>query len=427
MYLYIIRIISIVVLLTTGLLGCTTMGTRYREVRMTDTVPAYEDFLKEYPESPYDGEIKERIKVLSWDKTKSTNTTDAYDSYIRKYPGSEFTNEAKEEIERISWLGAKKTGSVESFKNYLKKYPDGKYKENANKKVLELHWKEIREIDEIEYYEKFLKEHSETDFASLARERIEAIPWEKAKKTNTREAYDRFIIDYPHNKFIVEAKNKIKTLQLLVIFDKKLKSAKNFHDVEKLYWDNGRFIKAELPNLEKDIIKRIASKQFATKYVTVPNFSPTQLINEEQLKTPRRLLIVKDSHNMITDYKTIGTGFSRSGGTLTNGIKFTKDYTCGQNIKGMLLFKNTLEVSAEFDGDEIIIHGEPQIAVMPFGHESIHRFIGQVNLEIGDIVAFIGEGDTLNRLTFSYINGIGYVYIRGVGKIMLRDGSTIEL
>jgi hypothetical protein len=58
------------------------------------------------------------------------------------------------------------------------------------------------------------------------------------------------------------------------------------------------------------------------------------------------------------------------------------------------------------------------------GNESIHRFVSAVKL-FG--YTFVGEGDEINRLTFSLIENKGYVYVRGKGRVISKEGKEVRL
>lgn len=82
----------------------------------------------------------------------------------------------------------------------------------------------------------------------------------------------------------------------------------------------------------------------------------------------------------------------------------------------------------EFPGDmkELFFDGKTGMFSPPSGYDSVHRFVGKIEFKIGNVYAFIGEGDKLNRLTFALIQNIGYIYVRGKGKAILKEGTEIK-
>lgn len=74
-----------------------------------------------------------------WQKTRETNTVDAYEQFLKKYPSGEFTAQAqarvKEMYEERDWQKARDTDTPEAYQAFLKQYPEGKWTEEARIRV----------------------------------------------------------------------------------------------------------------------------------------------------------------------------------------------------------------------------------------------------------------------------------------------------
>lgn len=100
-----------------------------------------------------------------------------------------------------------------------------------------------------------------------------------------------------------------------------------------------------------------------------------------------------------------------------------------EGISGSLTLKGTglssiISMKMEFPNDAIPVSmGSMSMGrSIPFGENSIHRFIGTIEI-YG--YTFHSEGSKLNRLTFAVLQDIGYTYIRGKGKVVMKDGKEI--
>ncbi len=74
-----------------------------------------------------------------WQKTRETNTVDAYEQFLKKYPSGEFTAQAgarvKEMYEERDWQKARDADTPEAYQAFLKQYPEGKWTEEARIRV----------------------------------------------------------------------------------------------------------------------------------------------------------------------------------------------------------------------------------------------------------------------------------------------------
>lgn len=80
-------------------------------------------------------------------------------------------------------------------------------------------------------------------------------------------------------------------------------------------------------------------------------------------------------------------------------------------------------VVAEFPGDNPLFGIWGSDLIPARGNGSVHRFDGELKM-FG--YTFIGEGDSLNRLTFAVLDGVGYVYLRGKGRVLAKDGKEYK-
>jgi len=74
-----------------------------------------------------------------WQKTRETNTVDAYEQFLKKYPSGEFTAQAqaraKELYEERDWQKARDVDTADAYQAFLKQYPDGKWAEEARIRI----------------------------------------------------------------------------------------------------------------------------------------------------------------------------------------------------------------------------------------------------------------------------------------------------
>ena len=84
------------------LAGCATVDTRWQQARSSDTVRAYERFLKRHPDSEHAVTAREKIESLGWQRAKKSNTAYAYEAFLRKHPTGQFSPKAIAELETFA-------------------------------------------------------------------------------------------------------------------------------------------------------------------------------------------------------------------------------------------------------------------------------------------------------------------------------------
>lgn len=125
----------------------------------------------------------------------------------------------------------------------------------------------------------------------------------------------------------------------------------------------------------------------------------SQLLEEVKAQGKRNRFVVKEIVPL--------SGFSSGRVTMT-----------GIGKEGVANVEGDLELTVGVSGGQVGLS-------MPWGKDSIHRFVGKV--EITPKYTFIGEGDDSHRLTFGLLEGVGYVYLRGKGRVVSKQGKEVKL
>ena len=136
--------------------ACSTAQSRYKEARSIDTIAAYQEFLKSYPEGEFAKTAKTRIENKNFEKAKSVNTVSAYEQFIDSSGSELFKNYATQKIQKIyeeDYTKAKDINSLEAYEAYIKKYPRSIYADDCNRRIESLTWfKTIKENTAFSYY-----------------------------------------------------------------------------------------------------------------------------------------------------------------------------------------------------------------------------------------------------------------------------------
>jgi len=195
-----------------------------------------------------------------WEKAQRLNTIEAYQEFLRKYPNSEFTSDAKKKMEILEWEKAKQDDTIKAYQEFLRKYPNSEFTSDAKKKIEILEWEKAKQDDTIEAYQEFLKKYPNSEFTSDAKKKMEILEWKKAKQNNTVKAYKKYLSKYPNGSFAKKAKKYLEVLRIL----KTLKSSFQLEKLLERYPEAGDLI---VPELEHRIMNEIKNKGVKNRFV----------------------------------------------------------------------------------------------------------------------------------------------------------------
>lgn len=95
----------------------------YAEVKAADTIEAYENYLKQNPDSRNTLEARSRLEALYMERARKDRTLEAYDAYMERFPKGVFAKAAFEEREQYLWTWADVEDTPEAWARYLEEYP----------------------------------------------------------------------------------------------------------------------------------------------------------------------------------------------------------------------------------------------------------------------------------------------------------------
>lgn len=147
------------------------------EAKQKGNIAAFEEFIKNYPESKFVIEAQNSIYSLAWNDANKKNTIPAYDDFIAKYPKATQVTEAQNKVYDIAYNAAVFANTPEAFENYINKYPKSP------------------KVDEAKIKQKTVKEIDNAYNTSL--------------KTNTYAGFSVFLNTYKNTKYNTEIASKM--------------------------------------------------------------------------------------------------------------------------------------------------------------------------------------------------------------------------
>ena len=100
--------IGLIVLLTAVIFtiaGCSHVGEDWKAAQTADTTEAYQDFLRQHPDSEYGVAAQERVRQLAedrdWQQASKADTLDAYQQFVAVHADGKWAQEARVRIENF--------------------------------------------------------------------------------------------------------------------------------------------------------------------------------------------------------------------------------------------------------------------------------------------------------------------------------------
>ncbi len=150
--------------------GCATMQDRWEAAESADTIAAYEDFLKKYPE----GDLADKARARRTELYKQRAKKQAL-PLPETYQGDAFLSDAVSTLEKLYYEQAVQSDTVPGYEDFLQRYPSGGLAEDARRRMGKLFADEARARDTIPAYERYLNRYPAGPFAEEARARSEEL------------------------------------------------------------------------------------------------------------------------------------------------------------------------------------------------------------------------------------------------------------
>lgn len=145
----------------------------YEKAKQENTLEAYREFEKLYPNSLQINEVRMWIAEQTLDHLIDGGSREEIKELMKKTSNPEILSKAEQELERLCYEESREKNTIESYKTYLQRYPNGQYSKIAKQSLEELEYEkyvQTYDVDELIYFlSKFPShpKHSEVYFTLL--------------------------------------------------------------------------------------------------------------------------------------------------------------------------------------------------------------------------------------------------------------------
>lgn len=181
--------------------ACATTQSRWETAQSTDTIAAYEDFLKKCPEGDLADRARMRRNELyeerDWKDAEAINTVAAYQAFMKKYPQGRHKTDVYVRLQVLSLPRISDLPSVSSGK-LLEKYRQGIFMDDALSTPEKLSFERAKAQDTIAAYDGYLNRYPQGLFADEARSRREELSSVNVHPANPVQAWGTIMYPRPN-------------------------------------------------------------------------------------------------------------------------------------------------------------------------------------------------------------------------------------
>ncbi len=161
--------------------GCSSPESVFQTAEKAPSMPTYQKFITDYPESGLAEKARQRIADIdAWGKILSSQTIPPYEMYLKDFPDGLYRSRAEARIQEINDFDAARQKDIsEEYRSFQNKYPGSLFAQEAAKRLSELRTAERRyQIIKWETNEDairiYMEEFHNTGYAALLKPVLDA-------------------------------------------------------------------------------------------------------------------------------------------------------------------------------------------------------------------------------------------------------------
>lgn len=133
----------------------------FEKVQQLNTIEAYEQYIKEYPQAVQSSLAKQSMDELIVSKVLDSDDLNVLEAFVATSDKQEYVAKAQEKIEKIIFTKALETNTSKAYADYLNRYPRGRYKKLVEERLDDVLYSQVMSSDMISDYMAFVNTYTE--------------------------------------------------------------------------------------------------------------------------------------------------------------------------------------------------------------------------------------------------------------------------
>ncbi len=173
----------------------------YDQAQASNTISAYNEFLRDYPlaSAALRGKATATRNSLAFTQAVEQNTITAYKTFIAAYPEAVEVRQAQAKIYELAYAEALRENTIAAYRKFIDNYPQAPQVGQAQGKIYSIAYAEATQVNTIGAYQQFIKWYPYAPQAKSAQDKIYAMAYAEAEKQGTEDAYRDFAQRYPNS------------------------------------------------------------------------------------------------------------------------------------------------------------------------------------------------------------------------------------
>lgn len=173
----------------------------YDQAQASNTISAYNEFLRDYPlaSSALRGKATATRNSLAFTQAVEQNTITAYKTFIAAYPEAAEVRQAQAKIYELAYAEALQENTIAAYRKFIDNYPQAPQVGQAQGKIYSIAYAEATQVNTIDAYQQFINWYPYAPQAKSAQDKIYFMAYAEAEKQGTEDAYRDFAQRYPNS------------------------------------------------------------------------------------------------------------------------------------------------------------------------------------------------------------------------------------
>ena len=168
---------------------------------LINTVAGYDHFLELYTKATtaQKTDATDKRNALAYAETKQKNTVEAYNEFLRKYPNAKEKQVATSERNALAYARADGIKTISAYKQFIETYPDAKETSEAWANIYQIAYNDAQRENTEDAYRGYAAQYPQSPYAADATELANTFQFKRETSDGDLSSYIQYVENHPTN------------------------------------------------------------------------------------------------------------------------------------------------------------------------------------------------------------------------------------
>ncbi len=212
----------------------------FRNADRADSMSAYEQYARDFPQGAYLAEVQQRIDDLR--RFETADSAEELKTYLDRYPHGRRAGQVQQRLAELTddreFQTARNTDTLEAYRDYGRRFPQGQHLSEANDAIAhkdDQAFQTAQTFDAVNAYQDYLRRFPQGRHYADANSAItgkDDQAFQTARQLNTMAAYQDYLWRFPEGRHVTELQGVMTEKQAQAKDDAAFLTAQNAHTIE---------------------------------------------------------------------------------------------------------------------------------------------------------------------------------------------------